>query len=316
MVFKEKVTVRRDGKFNKIVFNSTGKEWLCINYDLINDPDNLNGKAFDNTYRTLLDRLYANTYNTVIYWEGMIHAENPKSYNDNEKRLLYMLDPHGFAAYIQEYSKKVYSSINDIVNFKDSVFVTLFNRSPKYFSRKNNGEWYDATNEKNQIDILQKLSESEALFGTHNVYDLTFALQCVDVLLHVLALPAAFAGLAGISVPLAYTEFLKYSNLCFTLTKSAIEEDYKTYIDTLVDELNGESDSDEITKSENFNMDWAQALFELSDSFGELADIVSEKPSFYKEIFEECTSNPNYQIFFEYNNGTIEAVSSISNKLN
>jgi len=314
---RELVTVERDGDFNKIVFHTSGKEWLCLNYDMINDPENRASNPYDETYKLLKGRLNANTYATIINWDGLIDLQDPKSYTDKEKKLLYMIDPHGFAAYVQKYGAEIYSGdLAGLVNFKDSVFKTLFNQSPKYFARDNTGEWYDATAKKNQLSISKMLSESELLFGIHPVYDWTFGLQCIDVALKILALPVAFCELAYISVPVGYTMFLKYINLSFTLGRSLIEEDYKKYIETMIKELNGMFDGDTDTKSANFSMGWAKELFELSDGFEELADILEQKPTFYKEIFEYCATEPNYRICFQYKYGTVDDVSDISNKLN
>ena len=162
----------------------------------------------------------------------------------------------------------------------------------------------------------QRISESELFFGAHSIYDLTFGLQCFSVVLQILALPVAFSGLAGISVPAGYTAFLKYANLSYTLTKAVIEEDYKTYIESLINEATGDEDNVEDTKSAGTNLDWAMALFKLSDSFEELSAILASRPNYYKEIFEHCAEDNNYRIFFEYNNGTLEETSSISNRLN
>ena len=103
--------------------------------------------------------------------------------------------------------------------------------------------------------------------------------------------------------------------LNFTLTKSLVQEDYKTYIETIIE--SGFEELNEIlnTKSGNFDIDWAQSLFELSNNFEELSDFLAERPTFYKEIFSYCAANQNYRIFFEYNNGVVEEVSNISNKL-
>ena len=314
---REQVTIARDGDFNKIIFHTSGKEWLCLNYDMINDPENRASNPYDETYKLLKGRLNANTYATIINWDGLIYLQDPKSYTDQEKKLLYMIDPHGFAAYVQKYGAEIYSGdLAGLVNFKDSVFKTLFNQSPKYFARDNTGEWYDATAKKNQLSISKMLSESELLFGIHPVYDWVFGLQCIDVALKILALPVAFCELAYISVPAACVELLKYMNLSFTLGRSLIEEDYKKYIETVIKELNGMFDDDTDTKSANFSMEWAKALFELGNSFEDLADILADRPTFYKEIFDYCATNPNYRILFEYNDGTIEDVSDISNKLN
>lgn len=314
---RERVTVKRDGNFNKIIFHTSGKEWLCLNYDMINDPENL-AEYSEDTYRILRERLNANTYKTVIPQNNFTILEDPKWYTDNEKKLLYTLDPHGFAAYVQKYGAKVYSgNLAELVNFKDSVFETLFNKSPKYFAREINGEWYDATEDKDRLDISKMLSESESIFGIHPVYDKTFLLQCIDVFLKLLAVSFALVGLVEY-VPAAKVceVYLKRITLCYTVGRALIEEDYEKYIETLTEEAKEGFENDEETKSENFSLDWAKALFELGNSFEELADILAEKPTFYKEIFAYCASDPNYRILFEYNNGTIEDVSDISDKLN
>ena len=36
------VTIKKDGAFNKVVFNKSGKVWRCINHDMIFDEDNMN----------------------------------------------------------------------------------------------------------------------------------------------------------------------------------------------------------------------------------------------------------------------------------
>ena len=314
---REKVIIKRDGNFNKIVFGDNRKEWLCINYDMINDPQNLREKPFDNTYSTLVERIQENTYATIIRQDNFRTLDDPKSYSEDEQKLLYMIDPYGFAAYVQEFAAHQYpANVEKSVSFKDSVFRTLFNKSPKYFSRNDNGEWYDVTSTADSIGIFKKLSESELFFGNHPIFDLTFGLQCFNVVLKILALPGAFVGLAGISVTAGYAAFIKFANLSYTLTKAVIEEDYQTYVEALISAANGDEDSVEETKSAGFSLDWAQALFELSDSLEELSEIVASKPNYYKEIFEYCAEDTNYKIIFEYNNGTFEEASSISNRLN
>ena len=158
------------------------------------------------------------------------------------------------------------------------------------------------------------------------MYDKSFFSQCLNVIIQFFDVAAALTGLTGISLSDGIEEILKYVNLSFTLNQALINEDYETYINTLIDaakeELEEDEDEDEDedeqeeTKSGNYNMSWAKELFELSDSFGELADILASRPNFYNEIFANCASNEDYRIFFEYNNGPIEEVSDISSKLN
>ncbi len=308
---REIIIVKRDGTFNEIILGSSGKVWKCINFDMINES-NISPK----THPELFDRLYHNTYNKTEKVDGFIYSEGPILYTDQEMKLLYLIDPYGFSNYIQEYAKHVYNDLSELVNFKDSVFRTLFNKAPRYYARTTAGEWYDATVEKEQLSIHVIMSESELIFGTHPIYDFTTGMQIFTVLLQLLSLPVAFAKLASIPAPVAYQAFLKYTNLSFTLTKAFINEDYKIYIDKLVDDAKGNVVNNTVSKSADFNLNWAKELFKLSDSFEELEMLIADKPSFYREVFSYCSNEPNFRLFFEYNNGTIEEISEICDKLN
>lgn len=311
---REKVYIRRDGYNNKIVFESSDKEWLCINYDWINNPENYS----EDTYDYYTKRLHTNTFETVEYKEyGTPILEDPKFYTDNEKRLIYMIDPHGFAAYVHVYGSHITTNLDDLVKYKDSVYEFLFNKAPKYYARKPNGEWYDVTSNADNLPIEKKLSESELYFGTHNVYDITFLMDCVNVLIQVLTVPIAFAGLAGISVPLAYNVFLGYANLCYTIVKykAEVEEDYYSYVLGVIKEYTEMVTNPKTTKAANYDMNWAKALYDLGDSFGELAESLADKPTFYPEILECCAEDMYYRIFFEFKNGTVEEMLEIDHKL-
>ena len=73
------------------------------------------------------------------------------------------------------------------------------------------------------------LSESELIFGTHTVYDKSFFLQCLDVIIQFFDVAAALMGLTDISLSDGIKEMLKYFNLSFTLDQALIKEDYETY---------------------------------------------------------------------------------------
>ena len=311
---REKVYIRRDGNNNRIVFEASDKEWLCINYDLINNPANYIEDAYD----YYIKRLHSNTYETIEYKEyGTPILEDPKFYTDNEKKLIYMIDPYGFAAYVHEYGVHITNNLSDLVKYKDSVFKFLFNRTPKYYARRDNGEWYDVTSREGLLPIEKKLSESELYFGTHNVYDYKFWLDCVNVLIQVLTVPTAFAGLAGVSVPLAYTVFLECATLCHTIAKykAEVEEDYYSYALGVIKKYTEMVTNPQDTKAANYDMSWANALCDLGDSFGALAESLADKPTFYPEILECCAEDTNYRIFFEFKNGTIEEMLEIDHKL-
>ena len=305
---REQITVKRDGVFNKIVFENSGKTWYSLNLDYINDWNTLS----NNDLKTIRDRLYRSTYTTVNWDYGWAEVGGVKLYSKKEMKLLYLLDPLGFASYVQEYAKYVYSDLSDMVDFKDSVFTTLFGRTPKYYARNTDGNWYDATSQKNMLSIHKILSESELLFGTHPIYDYTTVREIFATVIQILTLPVSLASLAHVQVPIAYKTFLKCMNLKFSIWQANVENDFKKYVEAIRTATESVSE----TKSADYDLDWAKQLFKLSDNFGALAEALADKPSFYREIFDLCANNEDYRIVFEYNNGTIEDVSSISNKLN
>lgn len=123
--------------------------------------------------------------------------------------------------------------------------------------------------------------------------------------------------MAGISVPLAYNVFLGYANLCYTIAKykAEVEEDYYSYVLGVIEEYTEMVTNPQGTKAANYDMNWAQALYDLGDSFGALAESLADKPTFYPEILECCAEDTNYRIFFEFKNGTVEEMLEIDHKL-
>ena len=306
---REQIIVRRDGEFNKIVFSDSGKIWYCLNFDYINNWRTLS----ENDLKIMRERLYSNTYTSVDWDEyGFLYLGDVKLYSNKEMKLLYTIDPLGFASYVEEYAKCVYSDLREKVNFKDCVFNILFDRCPDYYARTNEGEWYDATLEKDTLSIHKVLSESELLFGTHLIYDYITLREIFATVLQILSLPVSLATLAHIPVPQVYKVFLKYMNFKFSIWKAKEENDLEKYVEAIL--IATESTSD--TESADFDLDWAKDLFKLSENFGALKEAVADKPSFYKEMFDFCANNEDYRIIFEYDNGTLEDASSISSKLN
>lgn len=161
----------------------------------------------------------------------------------------------------------------------------------------------------------------EPIFIIHaarRVVNSTSALfEFLGVIIQLLSIAAPIAGLAGISVPAAYVPVMECINLSFSLEKAIYEEDYAAYFQTIgsftKDQL---EDAEIIKKPFDFDLDWAEKLFELSDGFGALAESIASNPNYYRELFNYCSCDPNFRVFFEYNNGTREEVSDISNKLN
>lgn len=151
-VIIDTVTIKKDGAFNKVVFNKTGKVWRCINRNMIFDEENMN-----NTF--LIQRSNHNFFTYYNENDPPLSNTTPKEYTDEEIKLLYAIDPHGVAHYIQRFAAEIDGDLEDIVQYKDRIFRLLFNREPKYFARTIDGVWYRVDTYEEINDVL---SESEA----------------------------------------------------------------------------------------------------------------------------------------------------------
>jgi len=212
-------------------------------------------------------------------------------------RLIYLIDPYGFANYVQLYADEIHKGdILSIVNLKDSIYTTLFNISPQYYRRTPSGTWYIASGPTDSTDVLTVLSESEFIFGTHPIYDANTLLQLGSILIELIGLRIDNLNLSNANIQNALEAFHKFFSLTYSLGQSVIEDDFFSYIrDFAVDEIT-EDELDEY-KSNNYSMSWAYDLFSLSSSFEEAANRISDKPTFYKDIFDYCVVEPNYRLF-------------------
>ena len=313
--FRENVTVMRDGNFNKIVFNSSGKVWYCINYDMI---DNLNNASDD----VLQYRLYMNTYENVTKPYHTWECWGLKTYTADEMRLLYTIDPYGFANYVQEYaSKKPHNHVGELIACKNEIFTVLFNKIPQYFARNDDGSWYVVPDINSFIkdwrDWNKVLSESEALFGTHPIYDGVTWRDFKAVLVNLVGAAFGLSKLFVESASKGAKILMKIIKLSYEIDveKAENENDLEGYINALdsATESEAEEKALEKYKSNNYEMDWAKSLITFSESLGALAQTISEKPNFYKEVFEHCAENPNYRVFFEFQNGDIYEIKDVCN---
>jgi hypothetical protein len=121
-VIIDTVTIKKDGAFNKVVFNKSGKVWRCINQDMIFSDVPLTSPLFD--------RSNLNFYGSTEYNNNII------TYTDEEIKLLYAIDPYGVADYVQRYASEQFyvNELEGVLGYKDRIFRLLFNREPKYFA--------------------------------------------------------------------------------------------------------------------------------------------------------------------------------------
>ena len=152
-VIIDTVTIEKDGDFNRVIFNSTGKIWRCLNHDLIY-TDRTQG---DPEEQMLNDVLWIRSnYNFFTYFEEGIQNPDttPKEYTDDEIKLLYAIDPYGVAHYVQRYATARDGGLETCLEYKDRIFQLLFKREPKYFARTLSGKWYETTDKSDLTDVL------------------------------------------------------------------------------------------------------------------------------------------------------------------
>lgn len=282
-VIIDTVTIKKDGAFNKVVFNKTGKVWRCINKDMIFDEDNMN-----NTF--LIQR---SNHNFFTYYNGsdpLLSNTTPKEYTDEEIKLLYAIDPHGVSVYIQRFAAEIYGDLEDIVQYKDRIFRLLFNREPKYFARTIDGVWYRVDTYEEINDVL---SESEAYFGMHPIYDWHTFFEILGVcssVLNVVFLTNFFtATVAGVIIKRVITTGL--------LVASGIES-------VLRNEFANYTPGDAFEAAiENTLPDWAAAYVSLYESMDDLADAMTLNLNYNREIIDYCACHTGYSVLFEMKNG-------------
>lgn len=283
-VIIDTVTIKKDGAFNKVVFNKTGKVWRCINRDMIFDEENMN-----NTF--LIQRSNHNFFTYYNENDPLMSNTTPKEYTDYEIKLLYAIDPHGVAYYIQRYVAELEISLENKVKYKDRIFRMLFDREPKYFARTIDGVWYEVNGYEEINDVL---SESEIYFGMHPIYDWHTFFEILGVcssILNVVFLTNFFTStVAGVIIKRVVTTGL--------LVASGIESVLRN---EFADYTPGDAFEAAI---ENTLPDWAAAYVSLYESIDDLADAMTLNLNYNKEIIDYCACHTGYNVLFEMKNGS------------
>lgn len=251
---------------------------------MIFDEENMN-----NTF--LIQRSNHNFFTYYNENDPLMSNTTPKEYTDYEIKLLYAIDPHGVAYYIQRYVAELEISLENKVKYKDRIFRMLFDREPKYFARTIDGVWYEVNGYEEINDVL---SESEIYFGMHPIYDWHTFFEILGVcssILNVVFLTNFFTStVAGVIIKRVVTTGL--------LVASGIESVLRN---EFADYTPGDAFEAAI---ENTLPDWAAAYVSLYESIDDLADAMTLNLNYNKEIIDYCACHTGYNVLFEMKNGS------------
>lgn len=288
-VIFDSVTIKKDGAYNKVVFHSDGKTWYCINNDIV----------FDDSLRAaLIGRCRCNVYKDPDALSKVI-----QEFSGDELRLLYAIDPHGVAAYVYERVRQL-DSLEEILEYKDCVFYTLFGREPKYFSRGINNVW-NVTDDKSDLNSV--ISESEILFGMHPIYDDAVVIDLINVAFDIVS--------AMLGVFVAKTEsikkIVKISMQVLAAARSLAQGTLKDYIAGVA--LDTALDAVDIKWAKMF-IDALQAAQSVAEP---LVDILQDTivnmdaKKYYNNILEYCIHDTGYNVYMEGKEGKLYKLEDI-----
>lgn len=307
-----------DVDHSRIVFPD-GKVWNCINFDIIDDytlnkDEPESQRFFDNAYeRKVIDEATGLTY----YYEPM------KEYSDEELKIIYMIDPHGMAAYVREYAQHlpgsddgVQARLRKIIGYKDRIFAMLFDREPYYYQRESDSQWVITSY---RGDLTEVLSESEFLFGTHPIYDHVTARAFLNLVIDLIS--AVTPALSKIKyVGKAIECFETYLSLSRSVSNAVLAEDFNGFVTEIV---NGVVEEDWLNdtivvagknfKAANYTLGWASTMLSLSSSFEALANTFNDGPHFYKEVFTQCADDTSYDVYMRMADNNLVSIENIRN---
>ena len=292
-VYYDTITIKKDGYFNKIIFKKSGKEWRCINADMVFDSNYAN----DINY---IQRSNFNTYKNYDKGETGVY----RTYTDEELKILFTLDPYGVANYVERYARTK-DGLCGAVQEKDRVFRLLFNRNPMYFYRSDDGSTWLPTDYKSDLSLV--VSESETIFGMHPLYDCYTIKQLFEV---------------GISVFSIALTALSFTPPLITLVKVAKGLDVTIKILSFVSSaVKGgflASSVEEFVESAfaDTHLNWALSLVSVYNNLNDIANSWNHGENYYRQLIDYCADKSNYNINAELKSGTTYNLESIRNVLN
>ena len=299
-VYIDTVTIEPDGehKLNtKVVFNSTGKVWYCINRDMI----------YDERYMSDIS-LHRRCNRNVFVDPDKGNAL--KEFTDDEIKLLYAIDPCGVARYVQDYAsiKYMYDDFSKVFEYKDYIFELLFNKKPRYFKQNYNGEW-EVTVDKS--DLYDVISESESYFGMHPTTNgLRIAISAIDFAFGVISLACKNPF---------WDDVISALNCGFKIAILVLNDENAAACQEFISYFKGLIDLDE-SLSENLDDKAGKNIyvFEIISVCKSLAALLGElqpNKGFHCAIMDYSIQKSNYIIKVELSNGDFCKLSDIKRSL-
>ena len=300
-VKKRSVLIQKEGNRKEVIFNLTNKVWKCIDCDFV--FYDVNSATPDEKYKH--EQAVESFQQNCFLYPGTGDS-TMKEYTDEEIKLLYMIDPHGIAVYVERYAHNtVADGITDIalriraaLQYKDRIFQLLFNRVPRYFSRNLYGQWY-VTNDTS--DIFKVLSESEMIFGPHTVFDEYFLMNLCGFLKDIADMFLGSIPSIIFSVAEGMLRITKYFFLVPVLGPSVIIEDLE---------------SDAIgTALDTFDLGWADTLFTIYNNLENLQEVVTSLPSYSKHTLKYCADDLDYDLYIKMQDGQTYGMQDICSEI-
>ncbi len=282
-VIYDTVTITKDGDFNKVVFHSSGKEWRCINQDMIYVQDN----EFDSV---LNPRFQYNFFRKINESGTLVLDNRTRYYTDAEIKLLYAIDPHGVAKYVQRFAETLDGRTAG-KEYKDSIFRLLFNRNPRYFARTEEGVWFETTNNSN---LLAVQSESECIFGMQILWD-DYAMQELRELSY-----SIFSLAFDLLVYIPWVNTIVDTNNVIDIMYKLVGYCISAGTDGI-----GSATLSELTEEafENTSFKW---LYNAVSVYTSIYDIVSDfdtGENYYPQLLDYCVNDLPFHIYVELKNG-------------
>lgn len=299
-VVLDEVTLKYDEGTTLVTFNTSGKQWKCLNEDMIFNDEN-------STKSYLIERANFNWYvNPNPNEMGLIESAY-KTYSNDQLKLLYRIDPFGLSYYVEQYAAENYSDLLERIEYKDKIFKLIFGKDPLYFRRKNLQEWEVTTNGSNPSEFI---SESESIFGMHPIYDHITKAQLKALALDVIAFGISlyFSNIpVGISI---------LYNSIFNIQKNyylySVNLDMVNILDSIIP-------SEAFSAFEKTDPLWCGSIV---SAYGSLYNILTTKistyPNFTKNIISYCNDYLPYNMNFELLNGetvTLQGIYDIASTL-